>query len=168
VITGNHIGDAPVLPDLPGQIPSDEEVGSVTADGTYDTRNCHNAIADRGAHAIILPRRNAKPWNPTTAGTIARNEALQASKFLARAIWQNWSGYHRRSRAETKMHCMKLLGQLLMARDFDRQVAEIQVRIAIMNGYTQLGIPVTKNCGINVSGKRESPFSNGFVQQSPP
>jgi hypothetical protein len=168
VITGNHIGDAPVLPDFPGQIPSNEEVGSVTADGTYDTRNCHNAIADRGAHAIILPRRNAKPWNPATAGTIARNEALQASKFLARTIWQNWSGYHRRSRAETKMHCMKLLGQLLMARDFDRQVAEIQVRIAIMNGYTQLGIPVTKNCGINVSGKRESPFSNGFVQQSPP
>jgi hypothetical protein len=42
---------------------------------------------------------------------------------------------------------MKLLGQLLMARDFDRQVAEIQVRIAIMNGYTQLGIPVTKTVG---------------------
>lgn len=42
---------------------------------------------------------------------------------------------------------MKLLGQRLMARDFDRQVAEIQVRIAIMIGYTQLGIPVTKTVG---------------------
>lgn len=146
-ITGNHIGDAPVLPDLLGQIPSDEEIGSVTADGAYDTRNCHNAIADRGAHAIIPPRRNAKPWKPTTAGAIARNEALRASKYLGRAIWRNWSGYHRRSRAETKMHCMKLLGQRLMARDFDRQVAEVQVRIAIMNGYTALGIPVTKTIG---------------------
>jgi hypothetical protein len=155
-----------VLPDLLGQIPYGEEVDNVTADGAYDTRNCHNTIADRGAHASTLPRRNAKPWNPTTAGTIARNEALQASRFLACAIWQNWSGYHRRSRAETKMHCMKLLRQLLMARDFDRQVAEIQVRIAIMNGHTQLGIPVTKNCGINVSGKRGSPFIDGFVQQS--
>jgi hypothetical protein len=155
-----------VLPDLLGQIQSDEEVGSVTADGAYDTRNCHSAIADRGAHATIPPCRNAKTWKPTTAGTIARNEALRASKYLARAIWQNWSGYHRRSRAETKMHCMKLLGQRLMARDFDRQVAEIQVRMAIMNGYTQLGIPVTKKCGINVSGKRGSPFIDGFVQQS--
>jgi hypothetical protein len=34
-----------------------------------------------------------------------------------------------------------------MARDFDRQVAKIQVRIAIMNGYTALGIPVTKTMG---------------------
>jgi hypothetical protein len=42
---------------------------------------------------------------------------------------------------------MKLLGQHLMARDFDRQVAEVQVRIAILNGYTALGIPVTKAVG---------------------
>ena len=76
-----------------------------------------------------------------------RNETLRASKYLGRAIWRNWSGYHRRSRAETKMNCMKLLGQRLMARDFDRQVAEVQVRIAIMNGYTALGIPVTKAVG---------------------
>ena len=60
-ITGSHIGDAPVLPDLLGQIPSDEEIGSVTADGAYDTRNCHDVIADRGAAAIIPPRKNAKP-----------------------------------------------------------------------------------------------------------
>jgi len=146
-ITGSHIGDAPVLPDLLGQIPPNEEIGSVTADGAYDTRNCHDAIADRGAHAVIPPRKNARPWKPATEGAIARNEALRASTYLGRAIWRNWSRYHRRSRAETKMHCMKLLGQRLMARDFDRQVAEVQVRIAIMNGYTALGIPVTKTVG---------------------
>ena len=115
----------------------------MTANGAYDTRNCHNAIADQGTHAIAPPRRN----ETATAGTIARNEALRASKHLARAIWQDWSGYHSRSRAETKMHCMKLLGQRLMARNFDRQIAEIQVRTAIMNGYTALGIPVTKTVG---------------------
>jgi transposase len=146
-VTGSHIGDAPVLPDLLGQIPPGEEIGSVTADGAYDTRKCHDAIADRGAHAVIPPRRNAKPWKPTTAGAMARNAALRSSKYLGRAIWRNWSGYHRRSRAETKMHCMKLLGQRLMARDFDRQVAEVQVRIAIMNGYTALGIPATRAVG---------------------
>jgi len=143
-ITGNHIGGAPVLPDLISQIQAGEQIGSVTADGAYDTRKCHDAISDRGAHAVIPPRRNAKPWKPTTAGATAQNEALRASKYLGRAIWRNWSGYHRRSRVETKMHCMKLLGQRLMVRDFDRQVAEVQVRIAVMNGYTALGIPVTK------------------------
>lgn len=84
--TGNHIGDAPVLPDLWAQFPSNEEIGSMTADGAYDTRNRHNAIADRCAQAIIPPRRNAKPWKPTTAGAIARNETLRASKYLGRAI----------------------------------------------------------------------------------
>ena len=146
-ITGSHVGDAPILPDLLSQIPAGEEIGSITADGAYDTRKCHDAIADRGAHAVIPPRKNAKPWKTLTAGAIARNEALRAAKYLGRAIWRNWSGYHRRSRAETKMHCMKLLGQRLMARDFDRQVAEVQIRIAVMNGYTALGIPVTETVG---------------------
>ena len=35
-ITGSHIGDAPVLPDLLDQIAADERIGSVTADGAYD------------------------------------------------------------------------------------------------------------------------------------
>ncbi|NVK60565.1 MAG: hypothetical protein HWE37_10895, partial [Rhodobacteraceae bacterium] len=58
-----------------------------------------------------------------------------------------WSGYHRRSRVESKMNCIKLLGQSLMARDFDPQVAELQVRMAVLNGYTALGIPVTEAAG---------------------
>lgn len=102
-ITGRHIGDAPVLPDLLNQIPTNETISSVTADGAYDTRKCHDAIADRGAHAVIPPRKNAKPWKTVTAGAVARNEALRASKYLGRAIWRNWSGYHRRSRVETTL-----------------------------------------------------------------
>ena len=45
------------------------------------------------------------------------------------------------------MHCVKLLGQSLSARDFDRQVAEFQVRVAVLNGSTALGIPVTEAVG---------------------
>ena len=136
-----------MLPDLLNQIPSHEQIGSVTADGAYDTRKCHDAITDRGAHAVIPPRKNAKPWKAVTAGAAARNEALRASKYLGRALWRRWSGYHRRSRVETKMHCVKLLGQRLMARDFARQVGELQVRIAVLNGYTALEIPVTEAVG---------------------
>ena len=146
-ITGSHIGDAPVLPDLLNQIPEHQQIGSVTADDAYDTRKCYEAIADRGARAVIPPRTNEKPWKAVTAGAVARNEALRASKYLGRALWRRWTGYHRRSRVETKMHCVKLLGQRLMAPDFDRQVAELQVRIAVPNGYTALGIPVTEAVG---------------------
>jgi hypothetical protein len=66
--TTNDIGDAPMLPELLDQIPRDQEIATVTADGAFDTRKCHDAIAARGAAAIIPPRMNAKPWKPDTAG----------------------------------------------------------------------------------------------------
>jgi len=143
-VTGSNIGDAPVLPDLLDQIPDDEQIGSVTADGACDTRKCHEAIAARNAAAVIPPRKNGKPWKPASPGAVARNEALRASKYPGRALWRRWSGYHRRSRVESRMACITLLGQSLMARDFDRQVAELQVRIAVLNSCTVLGIPITQ------------------------
>ena len=57
------------------------------------------------------------------------------------------------------MNCMRLIGQKLAAvrprtrtdggstLTFDRQTAEIQVRIAILNRFTALGIPVTQPVG---------------------
>jgi hypothetical protein len=41
------------------------------------------------------------------------------------------------------MHCVKLLGQRLSARDFNRQIAEIQIHAAIPNCFTALGLPET-------------------------
>lgn len=151
--TTSDVGDAPMLPELLDQIPPDQEIASVTADGAFDTRKCHDAIAARGVAAIIPPRRNAKPWKPDTPGAIARNEALRASRRFGRTIWRRWSGYHRRSRVETKMHCVKLLGQRLMARDFDRRVAEFQVRVAVLNGFTAFGTPITRSWDKTIQGK---------------
>lgn len=65
------------------------------------------------------------------------------------------------------MNCVKLLGQSLMARDFARQVAELQVRTAVLNGYTALGIPVTRPAGISPSGKGGTPDYTPFARQSP-
>jgi len=146
-VTKSSVGDGPVLPDLLGQIPEDQEIASVTADGAYDTRCCRDSIAERSADAIIPPRRNARPWKPDTHGAIERNEALRAIKHLGRALWKKWSGYHRRSLVETKMHCIKLLGEGLMAIDFDRQITEIKTRAALLNTFTQLGTPATQRVG---------------------
>ena len=63
-ITGSSVGNAPMLLELLDRLPVDVDLGTVTADGAYDTRKCHDAIADRGAHAAIAPRKNAKPWKP--------------------------------------------------------------------------------------------------------
>lgn len=141
--TTNAIGDAPTLPDLLAQIPDDEAILSVGGDGAYDTRGCHAAIAGRGAEAIIPVRRNGRPWTKDGPGVDARNETLHATKRLGRPIWKKWSGDHRRSLVETKMHCFKLLGQRVAARTFDRQKTELKVRAAIFNRFSQIGTPNT-------------------------
>ena len=63
-----------MLPELLNQIPPDQDIGSVTAGGADDTRECHEAIAARDAHAVIPPRKNAKPWKPPLvhAGMLCR------------------------------------------------------------------------------------------------
>ena len=143
-VTGSRIGDGPMLPELLAQIPPDQAIGQVTADGAYDTRPCHAAIAARQARAVIPTRRNGRPWKETTPGAEARNEILRATRRLGRTIWRSWSGYHRRSRVEAKMRCLKLLGERLMARDFDRQTTELHIRAALLNRFTRLGIPETQ------------------------
>ena len=48
-------------PERLNQIPPEQQIASVTADGAFDTRKCHEAIAARSAAAMMLPRISAKP-----------------------------------------------------------------------------------------------------------
>jgi hypothetical protein len=137
--TPSSDGDSPVLPDLLDQIPEDEEIGTVTADGAYDTRRCHTAIIDRQATAIIPVRKNGRLWKEDCPAALARNETLRAIRHYGRAFWKRWTGYHVRSRIEAKMRCLKAFGERISARDPDRQTAEIQIRIALMNRFSALG-----------------------------
>ena len=50
--------DAPMLLDQLDQIPTDQEIGSVTEDGACDSRKCHDAIAAYNAPAVIPPGLN--------------------------------------------------------------------------------------------------------------
>jgi hypothetical protein len=84
--------------ELIDQIPPEQEVATVTADGAFDTRKCHDAIAACGAAALgpsfgtmaikpsLPPRKKAKPWKPESAGGIACNEILRMSKRVGRSI----------------------------------------------------------------------------------
>ena len=143
-LTTNNVSDSQVLGDLLNQIPLDEQIDSVYTDGAYDTKQCRQVIADRQAHAVIPPRKNARPWKDTKVHSRERNELLRTVKHLGRIIWKKWSGYHRRSLVETKMHCIKLLGDKLSARNFQSQVNEIHARVAVLNKFTELGRPHTR------------------------
>jgi len=137
--TPSRDGDSPVLPDLLDQIPDDEPIGTVTADGAYDTRRCHTAIIERQATAIIPIRRNGRPWKEDGPAAVPRNEILRATRHFGRAFWKRWTGYHLRSRVEAKMRCLKAFGERIAARDPDRQTAEVHIRIALMNRFSALG-----------------------------
>ena len=124
--------------------------------GTQDTRKCQVAITGRGVAAVIPPARRPNPGSRLTVGAIARNVALHATKHLDEVLWRKWDGYNRRSRVETKLHCMKLPGQRLSIRDPGRQVAEFQSRVAVMNGFTALAIPITEALGQVCPGRGEA------------
>lgn len=70
-----------MLLELLDQIHKNPNIGSVDADGAYDTFKRHGANAARGAYAVIPPLGNAKPWKPISLGAIARNEVVNASRY---------------------------------------------------------------------------------------
>lgn len=137
--TSSDHGDSPVLPHLLDQIPPEEQIGTVTGDGAFDTRRCHTAIHDRGGTAVIPIRKNGRRWKEDCPAARARNDILRATQRLGRAIWKRWSGYHVRSRIEARMRCLKAFAERIASRDPDRQTAEIQIRVALMNRFNALG-----------------------------
>jgi hypothetical protein len=58
-------------------------------------------------------------------------------------------------------------GQRFSARDYDQQVAEVQIHAAILNGFTALGIPSIRGHRLSPSGVRGSTTSAKFLLQSP-
>ena len=92
--------------DLPGRIPPDQGIAGTPADGACKRRMCHHAIAGQEDAAIIPPHMTGKPWKNVTAGAVAGDVAPGASRHLGHMPRRGWRGCQRRSRAETRMHCM--------------------------------------------------------------
>jgi hypothetical protein len=142
-VTENSVGDSEVLPDLLDQIDRDDDIGSVSADGAYDTENCHRVIMERGAKAIIPPRETAVEWPDLPDGSVhPRTAILREINETDRATWKENSGYHERSLAETAMSRMKqIFGGNLKNRLFHNQITEGYIRVAALNVMTALGMP---------------------------
>ncbi|MCT2528097.1 IS5 family transposase [Acinetobacter baumannii] len=73
----------------------------------------------------------------------ARNHAVQGCWDKGQKQWKRDIGYHRRSRIEAKMFALKRLGQGVSSRCFNRQVVDLQIRVDILNKFTQLGTAKT-------------------------
>jgi hypothetical protein len=154
--TPSRNGDSPVLPNLLEQIPMDENISTVTADGAYDTRRCHTAILARDAVPIIPIRKNGRSWKEDCPASIARNETLRATRYYGRAFWKRWTGYRARSRIEAKIRCLKSFGERIAARDPDRKTVEIHTRVALINRFNALGTADIVRVDSSQRGKGQS------------
>ena len=167
-VTSSDVGDAPMLPELLAQITADQDSASVmggqrlrhpkvpwshrrsrrcgnltatqdrkTVEYCKTVQDCHGKCsrAQRSPASIEIPR-------PRALATMERLPPPKQHRDMSRA--------RKRSRGSFSgewMLCVKLLGQRLMARDFDRQVAEFQVRAAVLNRFTTFGVPVIETVG---------------------
>jgi hypothetical protein len=142
LMTHQDVGDGEVLPELLDQIPAGTPIDTVGGDGAYDTRQCHAAIAARGAAPSIPPRDGAAPWSKRTPGAAWRNGAIDVIGQSSRREWKKGCGYHRRSLAETLMYRLKVLtGRNLAARTIGAQATEVAIRAGVLNRMTSLARP---------------------------
>jgi len=142
VVTTNNVADSQVLEDLLEQVA--DEIEQVSGDGSYDKRNCYEAIRQRQAKAAIPPQRNAKIWQHGNSKQerLIRDGNLRRIRQIGRKPWKKESGYHRRSLAETQMFRVKtIFGDRVSARQFAGQATQVLVRCAALNQMTHLGMP---------------------------
>jgi transposase len=138
LITARDVVDPRALPRLLETI--EGPVGRVYADGAYDARGCYQAIHERGARAVIPPRKGAVRWRDDYLRD--SNENLRGVQRLGAAGWKEKAKYHRRSLAETSIYRLKtLFTDKLRSRTVERQETEVVMRCAAMNRMTGLGMP---------------------------
>jgi hypothetical protein len=98
-------------------------------------------IRDRGAKAVILPRKGAKIWvhGNTKAERHQRDENLRQIRRRGHKRWKRDSRYHRRSIAETGMFRFKTtFGDRLSSCYFDNQATEMFIKCAALNRMINL------------------------------
>lgn len=142
VASTNSVSDGEVLVDLLDQI--DGSIEQVSADGSYDRRDCYQAIEQRQARAVIPPRHDARIWQHGNcqAEPLPRDENLRRIRQVGRRAWKQESGYHRRSLAETTVFRLKtIFGGKLGARALAAQAVELLLRCAALNRMTHMGMP---------------------------
>lgn len=133
------IGDAEVLPTL--LRPLRRKIGSISADGAYDSKQSYSEVLKKKANPLIPPRSNAALWEDGHP----RNEAVKRLKSGEMKEWKVESGYHKRSISETAMFRYKqLINGKLSLRNYNAQVGEALAGVWALNKICGLGMPERK------------------------
>ncbi len=119
---------------------SHRKIRCAAADGTYDTRLCHDELRRKNIRELIPPPKGAGYW---PVGYADRDRAVADQRLSGSNIRWKWTTeYHRRPIAETAMYRVKqLLGCSLPLRTYDAQVAEAMAMVRALNKMTKAGMP---------------------------
>ena len=132
--------------DLPALSPINATlIGDHRQDGTLD-----QVDSDGRATTVRLYEKHLAALQSIEWQALSRANQVDADLLLNEIESRLWQLVSLQEWAWNPLIYVDLSGSAiygLMARDFDRQVAEIQIRIAVLNRYTALGIPVTEPVG---------------------
>ena len=136
--------DAARVPALLKQV--ERPLAWVAADSAYDTEGVYAAIErhreGRSPRVLIPPTKNAQ-LRPESSRSRERNRNIRSRTSLGKRTWHTWSGYSKRSLAETTMCRYKtIIGPMVRARTLQGQRVEARVGCQIfLNRMTSLGMP---------------------------
>lgn len=141
-LTDNNIGDNKLFKPL-----LDQYKGAyyrIGGDKAYDSYECQEEVARRGAESAIPTQRKSRVRKPKyEAGTpLARDEVVRRIRKLGRKEWKKAVDYHRRSLVETTMFRYKtIMGDKLMSHTMENQKIEALLACNVLNKFTRLGMP---------------------------
>jgi hypothetical protein len=121
-------------------------ITEAAADGADDQAEVDDALAARGAKALIPPRKDAKikVHGNTKGAPHPRDQNLRAIRRKGRRGWKRAVGDPMRSLAETALRRIKgIFGDRLWGREWRRQASELGIRCRALNLMTPLGMPVS-------------------------
>jgi hypothetical protein len=128
-------------------------IGEVIADGAYGWHSLYELVEGSGSRLLVPPQINATAHYDIEGnvrsgrvidapGWETRNRYIRDIEKVGLAEWKKQSGYHKRSLGETAMSRLKrTFGGELKSRSKKNQIAEVNVRISLMNLFTSYGLP---------------------------
>src|SRR3954467_966906 len=141
-LTTNDVDDGSQVGPLLDQVAG--PVASFTGDGAYDQDGVSRSVAERhpDARVIVPPRSGAVPSKTAETAPTQRDQHLQLIAEDGRMGWQKVSGYNAGAVAEAAIGRFKqVIGDGLRSRTDQRQAAEMNLAVAVLNRMLELGRP---------------------------
>lgn len=144
-VTGNDVADCEMFEPLLDQLPEEQDIAQVSADGAFDKRICYAVFRKRRVRRVAIPPRKGariSRHGNTNAPPLHRDQNLRRIREIGRKKWKEEIGYHRRSIAENAMSRLKtVFTDKVRAVKLLNQRVQLLLRCKALNRMSTLGMP---------------------------